>query len=177
MTALALLRCRRGLVALEFALILPFMLLLLCGVAEVTSLYSADSRIVQAAQSCADLVAQEKSVDGTKLDDIAEAVRLTMEPMPEQSLAFRISSVIFDPNTGAPSVAWQRTVGAFSGTGKPSPTTSAAGLGDPGDSVVIVDLSYGYTPVFTNILPQGFTIDELAAARPRRVRQIACSGC
>jgi Flp pilus assembly protein TadG len=177
MTALALLRCRRGLVALEFALILPFMLLLLCGVAEVTSLYSADSKIVQAAQSCADLVAQEKSIDGTKVDDIAEAVRLTLDPMPEQSLAFRISSVVFDASTGAPSVAWQRTIGAFNSAGAPSPPTSAVGLGNPGDSVIIVDLSYGYTPVFRNILPQGFTIEELAAARPRRVRQIACSGC
>lgn len=177
MTGLPLLRCRRGLAALEFALLLPVMLLLLCGVAEVTSLYGADRKIVQAAQSCADLVAQEKTIDGAKLDDIAEAVQLTLEPMPQANAAFRISSVVFDPVTGSPSVAWQRIVGAFSVTGKPTPTTSAAGLGAPGDSVIIVDLSYGYTPVFTSILPQGFTIDELAAARPRRVRQIACSGC
>jgi Flp pilus assembly protein TadG len=177
MSRMPLLRCRRGLAALEFALLLPVMLLLLCGVAEVTSLYGADRRIVQAAQSCADLVAQEKEIDSTKVDDIAEAVRLTLEPMPEANAAFRISSVVFDPITGTPSVAWQRIIGAFSATGRPTPTTSAAGLGSPGDSVIIVDLSYGYTPFFRNILPQDFTIDELAAARPRRVRQIACSGC
>jgi Flp pilus assembly protein TadG len=153
------------------------MLLLLCGVAEVSNLYSADRKIVQAAQSCADLVAQEKSIDGAKLDDIADAVELTLTPMPQTDAAFRISSVVFDATTGAASIDWQRTVGAFSAAGKPSPTTSAAGLGLPGESVIIVDLSYGYTPVFTSILPHGFTIEELAAARPRRVRQIACSSC
>jgi Flp pilus assembly protein TadG len=172
-----LLRCRRGVAALEFAILLPMLLVLLFGVAEISNMYAADRRVILAAQSCADLVAQEKAVDSTKLDDIASAVQHVMNPLPALSLSFRVTSVTFDATTGAPSVGWDHTVGAFNPTDHPTPVTSAAGLGLPGESVIVVDLSYRYTPLFTNILPDSFAINELAVARPRRVRTIACNGC
>lgn len=169
--------CRRGLAAVEFAILLPVMMLLLCGVVEMTNLFTVDRKVVAATQSCADLVAQEKIVDPTKLDEIARAVQLTLDPSPSSNVSFRVSSVVFDQVTGAPRIDWQRVVGGFNGSGRPSPTVSAAGLGLPGESVIIVDLAYSYTPIFENVLPQTFAINELAAARPRRVRVIACNGC
>jgi len=171
--------CRSGMAALEFAIILPMMLILFCGAVEITNLYTADRKVVQAAQSCADLIAQEKSINSTKLADIARAVELVLEPYPSTGLAFRISSVEFDPLTGAPRLGWQQIIGGFSGAGRPAPTQSAANLGLPGESVIIVDLSYNYTPLFSSILPDRFAINELAAARPRRVRVIPCNatGC
>jgi hypothetical protein len=100
-----------------------------------------------------------------------------MDPLPAAGLSFRITSVEFDATTGAPGLGWDHTVGSFSAADHPNPITSAAGLGLPGESVVVVDLSYRYTPVFENVLPESFAITELAVARPRRVRVIACNGC
>jgi Flp pilus assembly protein TadG len=180
MTGLArLARCRRGLAALEFALLFPVMFLLFCGVVEISNLLAVDRKVVQAVQSGADLVTQEKTVDGAKLADIVEAVRLVFEPYPTDGLAFRISSVAFDAGDGDPRIAWQRTVGAFAPAGSADPLASAEGLGLPGESVVIVDLAYRYRPIFAGIVPSDFAITELAAARPRRVRAIACNaaGC
>jgi Flp pilus assembly protein TadG len=172
------LRDRSGLAALEFALIFPMMLLLFCGVVELVNLYNLDRKVVMATQSCADLITQEKTISDSKLNDIGRAVELVLDPFPGTGLSFRVTSVNFDPINGAPSVGWQKTYGGFAGGG-PAPTASAANLGLPGESVVIVNLSYTYRPVFQNILPSSFPITELAAARPRRVRVITCTaaGC
>ena len=178
MTALhRILACRRGTTALEFALLFPLFLILLCGIVEATNVHAADRKIIVAAQSCADLVTQEKGVDVAKLDDIGRAVQLVMEPLPQAGLGFRITSVTFDATTGAPSITWHRIVGACVEGGRPTPTVTAPGLGLPCESFIVVDLSYQYTPLFRNIVPQGWRMDELAVARPRRVRTIACSGC
>jgi Flp pilus assembly protein TadG len=172
-------RNRRGLAAIEFALLFPMMLLLFCGIVEAINLYRVDRKVVQAAQSCADLVTQEKTIDSAKLGDIGRAVELVLEPYSATGLSFRVSSVVYDAVDGTPKLGWQQSIRGFSAGSAPDPTSKAVGLGLAGESVIIVDLAYAYTPVFSKILPESFSIIELAAARPRRVRVIQCTaaGC
>lgn len=170
--------CRKGLAALEFALLFPVMLVLFCSVVEMGNFLTVGRKIAQAAQNCADLITQEKSIDNAKFDDVTQAIRLVMEPYPSTTLAFRVTSVVYNVPTGAASVAWQKNVGTIP-AGGPAPTVSATGLGLAGESVVLVNLSYQYTPLFSNIVPSSFTVSEFAVARPRRVRVIPCTatGC
>ena len=57
-----LLRNERGIAAVEFALILPIMLVLWLGGVEVTGALSVDRRLNNLASSIGDLVARDKEI-------------------------------------------------------------------------------------------------------------------
>jgi Flp pilus assembly protein TadG len=174
----ALLRCRRGLAALEFALLFPLMLTLFCVVVEIGNFLTVNRKVVQAAQNAADLLTQEKTLGNTNFDDLIAALKLILQPYPDASIAYQITSVVYDASTGAPAVGWQKNYGTLA-SGATAPTSTATGLGLAGESSLVVKLSYQYTPIFSNIVSTSLTIAESAVARPRRVRVIPCTatGC
>ena len=67
-------RDRKGVAALEFAMLLPLLVILLIAIIEVSNLHLAGRKATVAAQSAADLAAQERFVNATKLGDIVAAV-------------------------------------------------------------------------------------------------------
>lgn len=168
--------------AVEFALILPIALILFFGTFETANALFAYMKLIAAAETAADLIAQQPSqtpLHVTDIDDDTIAVQQVMAPLPPGNLGVAYASVNFDQNTGAPSVSWQQVRGA-------NPIANAAalaqGMGSPGDSVIIVAAQYTYTlpmnitvptPFGPFSLPNQFNLNELAFARPRNLRQIA----
>ena len=65
-----------GAAAIEFAFIMPFMLLLYFGLVDVTGLISMNRRVVSAAATMADLVANKKPIFSR-----AQLLTNTMQPM------------------------------------------------------------------------------------------------
>jgi Flp pilus assembly protein TadG len=173
-----LLRCRRGLAAVEFALLLPMMVTLFFAILEMGNFLTVHRKIVQATQNAADLLTQEKTLGNANFDDVTEALRVILRPFPDATLAYRVTSVVYNATSGAATVGWEKSYGTL-GTTPDGPTSTAAGLGLPGESSLVVNLSYVYTPLFTHIVPSTISIGETAIARPRRVRVIPCtaSGC
>ena len=55
-------------------------------------------------------------------------------------------------------------------------TTLAAGYGDKGESVVIVQGNYAYTGLLHYVLPSAITITQIAFSRPRLVASIPYTG-
>ncbi len=155
---------RRGTAAVEFAMILPLMVTMLAGVVEVSNLISAQRKALAAAYTAADLIAQERSVGATEVSEILQASRLVIDPFPDTAISIGVASVRYDAGSGTPSVDW--TSSYNSGTVL-NPTTLAAGLGQAGDSVVIVSVVFTYNPIFSVILPSTFTFQEIATTRPR----------
>ncbi len=76
----ALKQCNSGLAAVEFAFILPIMVLILIGIIESSRIARYDHKLQLAAAQIGDLVTQNETVTRTMLMQYTEAVQQIMEP-------------------------------------------------------------------------------------------------
>ncbi len=103
-TALRLGRDKRGVAAVEFALILPLMLLLYVGSSEVTQGVLASRKMSILSRSLADLAAQQPNATAmtdAKMTIIFGAATAIMSPFSTTSLQMVISSVDIQLSSGA----------------------------------------------------------------------------
>jgi Flp pilus assembly protein TadG len=161
---------KSGAVALEFALILPILVTLFFGSVEIANLTLCYLKVVNAAETVADLVTQQTVVSATDIDDIARAGKLILTPLPTAPFGVAIASVTFNASTGAAQVAWQDTRNS---TAISNPAGLAAGYGEPSSSVVIVTASYTYTSPLSYFLTGPITLGDTAFYRPRQKLPIA----
>jgi Flp pilus assembly protein TadG len=104
-------RDTRAVAAVEFALILPLMLLLYLGGVEGAQLYAVDRKVATVAGTVADLVARTKGVlDSDDLEDYFEAATNILQPGQVASLA-QVVTLIFIDEDGAATVEWSRAHG------------------------------------------------------------------
>ena len=151
------LRCRKGIAAVEFAFIVPIMLCMFIGVVELSQAITVDRRVSHVASSTADLVARQRNVTTSILNDYMTIIDNLMAPYSDTPLKLTIASVY---NTKAApttnSVCWvyhrgDTTANAADaaitagGTyaGLPANLLDAAG----GTSVIMVKAAYLYQPV------------------------------
>ena len=158
-----------GVVAVEFALILPFLLLLLMGVIELSNGLLAKRKLLNAVQTASDLISQEIDVNTTKMNSIYLAANLTMSPLNAAAMTIGVASVRFDDTSGAPVLDWAD--GTNSGT-VIDPLIKADGRGEAGSSIIIVTGSYAYSPLVKLIVPVSFSMTETAYVRPRKVSYV-----
>jgi Flp pilus assembly protein TadG len=167
--ALTSIRDRAGAAAIEFALLVPVLATLLFGLFEGSQAILAYMKLIAATQTIADLITQQQSIGATDFDNFNAAGKLVMGPFPTAAFGYAATSVTFDPNTGAAAVAWQDTRNA---TPLPNATTLAAGYGQKGESVIIVQGNYAYSSVLHYVLPGTLNMSQIAFSRPRLVGSI-----
>lgn len=160
-----ILRDERGAAVVEFAFLLPIMLMLFIGVVEATNVLRLDRKVVSAALTTADLVTQRRTISNAELDDILTAAALIVEPYAASALSVGVASVRFHPDTGAGSVDWTRSA---NGGSVSDAVAIAASVATPGESAIVVRASYAYTPLFFDFVMSATTIEETAVFRPRR---------
>jgi Flp pilus assembly protein TadG len=162
-------RDRRGVSAIEFAMIAPILILLYVGIVEVGNLLTIYRRTAAVASTAADLTAQAKSVTTADLDDIVKASGAILTPYPTSSLKIVLSSVVADDkNVGE--VAWSYGSNAAP-RGKDTVYPVPAGLTQPNSSVIVAEVTYDYKPTLG--LKEIFKPDQLQMkrvfyARPRK---------
>lgn len=95
-----------GVAAVEFALVVPVMLVLYMGTIEVGQIISVNKNISTVASSLGDLVAQHgSSIAATTLDDYFTASNVIMQPFDPDEVSQRITSVYVDED-GNTNVEW-----------------------------------------------------------------------
>ncbi|MEM1044718.1 MAG: TadE/TadG family type IV pilus assembly protein [Pseudomonadota bacterium] len=104
----AFMRETRGLAAVEFALVFPFLLLLYLGSVELTHGLTAKRKMSQVAASVGDLVSQYRTLDCNVVDDIFSASTAIMTPFETTSLVISVAGVEIDED-GDATVDWSRT--------------------------------------------------------------------
>lgn len=169
-----LVRDRRGMSAVEFAVIAPVLILLYVGAAEIGNLLTIYRRTATVAATAADLTAQVKAVTTEDLKDVAAASSSIMTPYPAEPLKIVLSSVVADQNNNG-KVAWSY---ANKGAGRAtnSPYAVPAGLTEPGSSVILAEITYDFTPLvgLTSFFsPGSFQLKRSFYARPRRSLTVA----
>jgi Flp pilus assembly protein TadG len=166
-------RCRGGVAAAEFAIILPVLILLLLGTAEIGNALLIDRKVTRATQVIADLVAQEELVSTAQLDDIMQAADEIMRPLPTTS-AIVLSSITRKVGETATKVGWSVTKrGTAYTTGTPYELPSIEL--ESGQGVIVAEISFPYTALFPNIIFSDFTISDRAYLRPRKASQVSKS--
>jgi Flp pilus assembly protein TadG len=159
-----ILRDERGSAAVDMIVVLPIMLMVFTSVVELTSVLRLDRKVVAAAQTTADLITQRREVSNADLNDILRAAELILEPYPASGHSVGIVGVEYDIND-APQILWTESK---NGGTVPDALVRAAGLGTEGEGVVVVRVTYSYTPVFFDFLLGQTTVEETTVLRPRR---------
>ncbi len=167
-----LLRCRRGIAASEFALILPLMVLVLVGTVELGNALLLDRKVSRAAHIAADLVAQVRQISTGELTDVFEAVEEILQPFPA-SMAITLTSVYFDPATNQVRVVWSQTRNGEARTQGSIFALPESGMLSVGESVIVAEISYAYSPLFADLILNNITLSDTAYLKPRRVAQVA----
>jgi len=155
---------RRGTAAIEFGLIAPILVLLVLALLEAANILLAAGKTQDAADSIADLVAQETSVSAAGMTDLLHAGELILAPFPAASFGVAVASIRFDAATGAPMADWQAALRA---PAIADAATLAAELGGKGESVLIVRAQFDYAPLFGTLLDHTLHLTRIAIARPR----------
>lgn len=168
---------RRGVAATEFALVVPAMLLLLYGTVELGNALLLARKLTSATQTAADLTAQEQTMNTAKMNDIFTAINEIMRPFDTTGAGYVVTSIVRDPGTDTTRVVWSKAYG--SGTAKAvnsTITVPANMLPSLGDTVILAQLTYTYTPLLGDLIfASGFSTGDTAYLRPRRVQNIPFS--
>jgi len=168
-------RDTRGLAAVEFALTAPILILLYCGLAELTMAMMAERQAAHSASVVGDLVAQEAQVSGTEMTDIFSVGVAILKPFPAATLQLRVSSVKADAN-GVPRVVWSQGHGMGSLAANSTPGGFPPNLLAAGDSVIKADVAYTFTSPIQQVLPSPITYSESFYLKPRRSPEVTWSG-
>ena len=165
-------RDKRGVSAVEFALIAPAMVASYFGMAEITQALLAERKAAHAASAIGDLVAQSSSVSSSDVTDIFEIASTIMKPYSTSTLKMRVSSLTADSG-GTPKVDWS------SGSGLTALTTGATVTGVPtgviaaGQSVVMSEVTYSYDSPVDLMMPNAVTFTRKFYLRPRKSDKVA----
>ncbi len=162
-----------GTALIEFALILPIMITLFLGVFEGTRVVAASMRLANAAQSVADMIAQQSNITPAMMTNFCNGGQLSMSPLPGASLQVAVAEVT---NSGGSLVVDWNDTACNSATAISSPTTLATSLvPNINDSVVIVQATYAYTSPISYVLAKSYTLTQTVYQRPYNVGTITHS--
>lgn len=180
-------RGRRGIAALEFALISPLLVVLLLGSTEVTHLVWASGRLNSATSAVGNVLTQERTLNKDSFAEILASVPVMMRPYANDTLKFQVVSAVAcyqpgDNKTPIYVVSWSQEwksrdnspgykggKGAYASAQRLSATDMShllSGMSLPeGDSVIIVRGEYVYSGTETRI-EGGVKLLSGAVSRP-----------
>ena len=177
-------RDRRGVSAVEFAVILPFMAALYLGGTAITQAIIVKRKVVLVTHTVGDLVARDNQISNTEVTAIFDAAKAVFAPYSWSGalLKIKVSSVNINA-AGTATVGWGE---AFQDTARAtnSGVTLPAGLNTPSTSVIWAEVSYNFTPPVGGAFTGGtMTLTDQLYIRPRLVSCIkrdksgVLSGC
>lgn len=181
-----------GAAAVEFALIMPFMLALYFGSMEASMLFTVDKRVNTISATVGDLVAQwnpstvPPAIPSATLTSYFSASQGIMRPYSTSGVKQVVSLIWVDGTTGATKVLWSvangtgavaRTAGvAFAPLG----TTSTTDIVARGGCIIAAETTYSYEPLFGQVFSAAFNLYHINYFIPRYgatgVIQIASPG-
>lgn len=168
-----------GIAAIEFAFIMPFMLLLFFGLVDITDGVSTNRRITSVANSIGDMVAQSrKKVVKTEVDDVFKIADLIMKPKSDANVRVRVYG--YKKNGTSATLKWVLDNGKGSACSRSPDLTSIFTLMSTGNDVIVSQACTVYTPIVTSFLGENIMgstsmkIEQIIAVRPRSSSTLDC---
>ncbi len=144
----------RGVAAVEFAFVVPILLVCYMGTMEIGRGISVNKKVGRAASIIADLISQEGTMSRAKLDDYLKAAKLIQEPYTRYQMTVTATGIYVD-NNGVAKAEWSRRVnnGTFSSPiGKGTVVSIPADLNVEETFLVRVEATMDYVPVMVWVL-------------------------
>jgi Flp pilus assembly protein TadG len=158
-------RDRRGVSAVEFALLAPLMITLYFGAVELSQAISADRKVSLVSRSVADLVAQSTNVTTAEMNNILAAGAAVATPFQSSNLRIVVSSVNIDANKVA-KVGWSD---GYNTTARSVGQTVVLpdGILVANSSVIWAEVTYAYTPTIGYVITGTMNLTDQIYMRPR----------
>ena len=162
-----------GMVAVEFALLIPVMLTMYFGTLETTNALTAARRVTNVAQTAGDLTAQVTNVTTADMNDIFAASSAILAPFPTNVVQITVSSIVASSsNASDTKVAWSDAYGGATPRSTNSSVTLPTGLTTPGSSVIMAEVTYTYTSPIASFITGPINMHEVAYLKPRRSTEV-----
>ncbi len=152
-----------GVAYIEFSMIFPVMMVMLIGIFDVGNAILVNQKAVSAAQMVADLITRQEDVSTTELDQALMGGQLALMPFSTQPYGIDVISYRYDQNDD-PQQLWRETRNM---TPLQDPDKTVKDLGVSGDGVVMVTVTYEYSPTFWKNVFGNISMSETAFARGR----------
>lgn len=161
----------KGVAAIEFAMVAPIIFFLFLGTLEMSQAITVDRRVTQIASSTADLVARTRTITTSELDGIMDIIDETMKPYDPSLMKVTIFNVAANPtNVSDTKVCWvyQHNGGANTSVTPNAVYTLPTGLVEAGDSVIIAEVKYDYSPLISDyFISSTLALTEKFYLKPR----------
>lgn len=165
-------RDRRGVSAVEFALIAPVLIIFYFGMAEMTQAMLAQRRLSHLAASIGDIVARDQQLTDARVADLFSVGNVLMSPFPTSTLRLCLVSIVSDAN-GKDVVAWSDPSNApVDCPARNAVLDIPVSVLPAGKSVIMSKASYEYNSVFKFMIPQALTFRRTYYLKPRLSEQV-----
>lgn len=156
----------RGVAAVEFALIIPLMLVLFFGTNEFSSGVAVDRKVTLMARTLSDLTSQNVAVSDTQLTNFFNASSAIMTPYSSTPVKATISELYVDPNTLQARVQWSKGA-AVRATGSAVAIPTALQVG--GTYLIYSEVTYKFIPTIGYVMAKtGINLSDFSYTRPRQ---------
>ena len=171
---LRLLACQRGAAVVEFAIVLPVLVLLFAGCYVLGDMIACQRKVTQAAHQLTDIVSRSTALGQADLAGMLAASAQVLAPYSGAKAAITVSEVQITGG-GKASVLWSQSL-----NGTALDTGSAVSL-PPGivancGVLILGQVAYAYTPAIGFAPGQGVSLSDVLAMSPRYGSQIPLDG-
>jgi len=178
-------RDRRGVAAIEFAVIAPVMLVMFLGTVDFSAGIAVNRKVTLIARTLADLPGQSaaQAITDTYLQNVFTASIVIIKPYSQTPVNATISEIYVDSNKKA-TIQWSKSAIVANGAIQATLTTSSRSPGDVVTTLVppallvkqtylvLSEVNYLYKPLTGYVMTKtGVTLSDSAFTRPR---QFAC---
>jgi Flp pilus assembly protein TadG len=153
---------RRGVSALEFALVAPMMITLYFGCVEVSDGVAVDRKVSLTSATLANLVAQSTAISSTDMSNILDASSAIIMPYSSSNLKMTVSCLSIDGNKTV-TTKWQATRNGGTGGSISVP----ADLKVANTQLILAQVSYAYRPVVGHTITGTLTLSDQMYMMPR----------
>jgi Flp pilus assembly protein TadG len=169
---------RRAVSAVEFAMLLPLLLILYLGGNDISQAVSVYRKVSNSASVVGDLVAQVSTLTTAEADDILSVGRAVMSPFDASTAQIGIAAVMYDDAQKKFITQWRRDngKGGFSDwvANAPFPLAVPDTFKNAGFWVIVSQVKYTYTSPLstmyrdlTNGTSDSIAMADIAYLRPR----------
>ena len=154
-----------GVAAVEFAILLPVMLLLYVGGTEVSEGFTVKNKATSVTSAVGDLVTRTKAITTSQMKDILDAAASVITPYSVDKLKIKVSSVSID-NKSIAKVVW-------SAARNDTPLAANAvvslppGVAYPNTYVIVTEVHYAYTPSIGYAISGTLDVGGTSYSKPR----------